>query len=119
MSRGINRERQVRVLLRNEGWVVIRAAGSLGVCDLVACRIGERTRFIEVKATAGGPYEHFGPASRHELGVTAYEAGGDAWLAYWPPRGKLTWIPEREWPISGSMESALASQPTATPTRTP
>jgi Holliday junction resolvase len=88
----------VRDVLRAEGWVVIRAAGSLGVCDLVALAQSQRTMFVEVKATAGGPYERFSPGARSNLSAVAEEAGADAWLAWWPPRKELAWIPERDWP---------------------
>ena len=113
MSRGHNRERQVRDRLADEDWVVVRAAGSLGGIDLVALRAkvyelepgvraynhaGIEARLIEVKSTAQGPYEHFGPADRHWLSRTAQLAGAEAWLAWWPKNGKLRWIPEVEWP---------------------
>ncbi len=98
MSRGHQRERQVRDWLTARDWVVVRAAGSLGCVDLVALKAGATPRLIEVKSTAGGPYERFGPADRAELSVNAEWAGAEAWLAWWPPRGKLVWLPEAEWP---------------------
>ncbi len=99
MSRGHQRERQVRDWLTERDWIVVRAAGSLGCIDLVALKTGETPRLIEVKSTAGGPYERFGPADRAELSVNAEWAGATAWLAWWPPRGVLRWIPETEWPL--------------------
>lgn len=98
MSRGHDRERAVRKLLTGEGWLAFRAPASLGVADVIALKAGERSRLVEVKSTAQGPYEHFGPADRAELADAARVAGADALLAYWPPRGKLTWIPESSWP---------------------
>ena len=98
MSRGHQRERAVRLVLENEDWWVCRAAGSLGDADLVALRDGTRPRLIEVKSTAGGPYERFGPAERARLTFAAALAGADAWLAWWPPRGQLRWISAAEWP---------------------
>ncbi len=98
MSRGHQRERQVRDWLTERDWIVIRAAGSLGCVDLVALKAGATPRLIEVKSTAGGPYERFGPADRAELSVNAEWAGAEAWLAWWPPRGVLHWIAEPEWP---------------------
>lgn len=79
---------------------------SAGACDLVAMRgydAASGFRFchamlIEVKSTAGGPYERFGPAARKALAAVAEQAGGRAWLAWWPPRGELQFIPESEWP---------------------
>lgn len=98
MSRGHDRERRVRDLLMADDWFVIRAPGSLGAADLVALRDGSQPRMIEVKSTAGGPYEHFGPQDRSELSFAAKLAGAEAWLAWWPSRGKLRWLSEDEWP---------------------
>jgi Holliday junction resolvase len=98
MSRGIKRERAVRVWLQERGWWVGRVAGSLGEADLIALKKGRRPRLVEVKSTAGGPYEHFQPEQRDRLRLAATMAGADALLAYWPPRGQLRWIPQRDWP---------------------
>jgi Holliday junction resolvase len=108
--RGHDRERAVRNLLEEDGWLVVRAAGSLGTCDLVAIptRNGakhparqyssEWLLLIEVKSTAGGPYEHFAPARRRELAELARQVFGEAWLAWWPPRRPLQWISSERWP---------------------
>lgn len=98
MSRGIARERAVRKRLEDEGWWVSRAAGSLGDADLVALRADKNARLIEVKSTKRGPYHGFGPSDRFGLKTAAEIAGAEAWLAWWPPRGELKWIPEVEWP---------------------
>lgn len=98
MSRGHDRERRVRDYYQERDWVVIRAAGSLGCVDIVALKTGHRPQFVEVKSTAGGPYERFGPGDRADLSLRALWAGADAVLAWWPPRGKLRFIPESEWP---------------------
>ena len=102
MSRGHDRERAVRDRLTYDDWVVIRAAGSLGVCDLVALKTGHVPRLVEVKSTAGGPYERFGPVDRADLALRALWAGAEAWLAWWPPRGQLRWIRSDEWPRSSA-----------------
>ena len=96
--RGIQRERQVRDRLLKDDWVAFRAPASLGCADVVALRDGSRPRMIEVKSTAQGPYEHFGPAARLRLSATARLAGADALLAWWPSRGQLHWLPESDWP---------------------
>lgn len=96
--RGHDRERAVKALLEQDDWVVIRAPGSLGIFDLAAMKAGETNRLIEVKSTAGGPYERFGPADRAALLEAAERAGAVAELAYWPPRGKLRFIPSADWP---------------------
>lgn len=97
-SRGHNRERAVKARLEDEDWWVARAAGSLGDTDLVALKDGHVPRLIEVKSTAGGPYERFGPDDRARLIFAATIAGARAELAWWPPRGKLRFIPSSEWP---------------------
>lgn len=98
MSRGHDRERALKALLEGEDWLVVRAAASLGVADLVALRDGSRPRVIEVKSTSGGPYERFQPAERARLSLAARLAGAEAWLVWWPPRTKPRWIAESEWP---------------------
>jgi len=98
VSRGHDRERAVRRLLEADDWWVCRAAGSLGDADLVALKPGKRPLMVEVKSTAGGPYEHFGPKARTDLLFAASIAGADATLCWWPPRGKPTWITPDCWP---------------------
>ena len=100
---GARREREVQDLLEAEGWVVTKAGGSLGTFDLMAARGGEMAlgavvRLVEVKGTAAGPYHSFGPEKRQALSEAASRAGGRAELAWWPKRGKLEWLKEREWP---------------------
>lgn len=94
---GRARERQVADKLRGDDWVVVKGT-TYGVADLVALRVGSTPRLIEVKSTAGGPYERFGPAARASLIAEAERAGAQAWLAWWPPNGKLRHIPATEWP---------------------
>jgi Holliday junction resolvase len=96
--RGHDRERAVVALYREIGWLAFRAPGSLGVADVIALKDGSRPRMIEVKSTAAGPYEHFGPADREALREAAEIAGADALLAWWPSRAKLRIIPASEWP---------------------
>lgn len=97
-KRGIDRERKVRDWLQERDWWVCRAAGSLGDADLIALKHGHRPLMVEVKSTAQGPYEHFGPQDRRNLLFAAEMAGADAELAWWPPRGQLRFIPSSEWP---------------------
>lgn len=95
-GRGRSRELAVRDEVRAQGWVVRRLAD--GPADLVALRAGVRPLLIQVKSTAGGPWEHFGPADRDALAHEAIAAGADATLAYWPLRGRLRWYPSARWP---------------------
>jgi hypothetical protein len=97
-ERGIGRDRLVRELLASEDWFAVCARGSHGAADVLAIRVGSRPRVVQVKSTAQGPYERFGPAERAELSFAAKLGGADALLAWWPPRGRLRWIPEDEWP---------------------
>lgn len=97
-SFGHNRERQVKALMEAEGWVVIRSPASLGAFDLTMIREGYRPRVCEIKATAAGPYAGFGPRDRADLIAIAEKAGADAYLGWWPKRGKLKWIPACDWP---------------------
>src|SRR4051812_24584235 len=97
-SRGTQRERAVRDKLANDDWLAFRAPASLGCADVIALRDGSRPRLVEVKSTAAGPYHGFGPADRARLSLAARIAGADAFLAWWPPRGRLIWIAEHEWP---------------------
>ena len=97
-GRGAQRERQVRTRLDGDGWLTIRAAGSLGVADVVALRDGSRPLLIEVKSTTGGPWERCGPRDRERLSLAARVAGADAVIAWWPRGGELRWITEEEWP---------------------
>jgi Holliday junction resolvase len=97
-NRGTQRERAVRDWHTERDWIAFRAPASLGCADVIALRDGSRPRLIEVKSTAAGPYSHFGPAARQRLAAAARMAGADAILAWWPPRGQLRMIAEREWP---------------------
>jgi Holliday junction resolvase len=96
--RGIQRERQVRKVLEAEGWWTSRAAGSLGDADVIAGKAGSNPRLIEVKSTAGGPFEHFRPKDRAELLEAGKLTGFDVELAWWPPYGKLQFIGPKDWP---------------------
>lgn len=100
MSRGHNRERQVREALEADGWIVLRAAGSLGPVDLGALKATHPARFIEVKSDDKkyGPFNNFGPKRRAALLEAAGKAGAIPELAYWPPYGQLEFIPPEQWP---------------------
>jgi len=97
MSRGHDRERSIQRLLELEGWVTVRAAGSLGPVDVVALRDCQAL-LIESKSTAGGPYERFGPADRTTMIAIALRAGAVPLLCHWPKHQRARWIPAPEWP---------------------
>lgn len=94
---GRERERQVAKRLTADGWVVLKGT-TYGVADLAAMKAGERPMLVEVKSTAGGAYERFGPADRAKLRAEAGRAGAVAMLAWWPPRGQLHLLDEAVWP---------------------
>lgn len=97
VSRGIQRERQVRRLLEEQDFWTCRAAGSLGDADIVALKPGRRL-LVEVKSSAQGPYEHFRPKDRADLLFAAEIADCTPVLCWWPPRGKPQWIEADAWP---------------------
>lgn len=94
----------MRVLLEAEGYWTSRAAGSLGDADVIAVKLrpegGSKVLLVEVKSTAGGPYERFGPAQRDELIAAAAKTGAIPWLCWWAPRAQPVWIPVSEWPVA-------------------
>lgn len=98
-DRGTQRDRKVRDLLAADDWFAVCARGSHGCADVLAIKEGKRPRVIQVKSTAQGPYERFGPKDRAELSFAAKLGGAQAWLAWWPPRVRQpVWISESDWP---------------------
>lgn len=63
-------ERQTKAALIAHGWIVTRAAGSLGVADIVALRAGNTPLLISCKLDA-----RIGPGERTAL-IEAARAGG-------------------------------------------
>jgi Holliday junction resolvase len=98
MARGTRREHQVRALLEADGWVCLRAAGSLGPIDIAALRRGMPPRFVQVKSDQTTPYKNFRPRDRHRLAETAHRAGAEPWLAWWPAGRPLVWVHADAWP---------------------
>ena len=96
---GTARERQVRKLLEEDGWIVIRAGASLGPADLIAMKRDYLPMMIQVKATKAGVWTGFPPGDRAALRRVALIAGAQGVLAHWPPRGELTWYNDDEWPM--------------------
>lgn len=94
--RGRSRELRVADELRREGWVAYRLAW--GQADVGALKAGHRPLLVQVKSTAGGPYERFGPRARLALLHEAVCAGADCVLAWWPKHGELRWIQPLDWP---------------------
>jgi Holliday junction resolvase len=113
-SRGTQRENLVKDWLEERGWIVGRAAASLGAADLMAMRdelmlpmidsffIPNGKLLVQVKSTKAGSFAGFGPADRAELLLAGEKAGADVVLCWTPPcQGKkieLHWIWPEDWP---------------------
>jgi Holliday junction resolvase len=96
--KGTDRENKVKALLQSEGYIVCRAAASIGSADLVALKHGERPKFIQVKCTKS-QYAGFGPEEREQLLKDCLQAGANAYLYWWPTDRKgLRIIEPTEWP---------------------
>jgi len=95
---GHQRERQVKKKLETDGWLVVRAAGSLGCADLVALKAEHHPMILEVKATARGPFAGFPPADRREFLEAANRAGAVGFLVWWPKYKQPSWLSPSEWP---------------------
>ena len=106
-TRGTSRERQVMKHLLEVGWVVYRAAGSHGCADLVALQRDRAPWLVQVKASAQGAFEHFGPEERRLLIEEAARAGAEAWLCWWPARKPMRWVPADLWPQGRELHSRL------------
>lgn len=97
--RGNQRENKVMAILVAAGWFAMCGRASRGPADVLAVRYGYPPLLVQVKSTAGGPYERFLPSDRRELIEAAQMAGGAAWLAWWPPRVRSPrWLSAYEWP---------------------
>ena len=97
-KRGIQRERDLVNLLRQNDYFALRAPASLGVADVVALKDGRRPIMVEVKSTSRSAFAGFPPADRADLLFSAALAGAEAWLLYWPKRSKPMWISPDKWP---------------------
>jgi hypothetical protein len=68
-----------------------------GPGDLLAVKVGERPRLIEVKA-GRLPYENFRPDDRRAILEAAWQAGADAELCWTPSKSMCQFLPSRRWP---------------------
>jgi Holliday junction resolvase len=116
---GNTRELRVMDVLAEEGWLCASRRHIGGAGDVLAIRENSfqclsaevdtvhditEARLIEVKSTTRSPWVTFGPKDRQELVDTAIRFGAEPWLAWWPPRGKLRWIGETEFPPQPKVE---------------
>jgi len=84
-QRGDYFERQVRDTLTEHGWFVVRSAGSLGVCDLVALRHDKTPCLVACKISG-----RIDPAERTAILDVAESAGARAVVAMRPRGGRVT-----------------------------
>lgn len=95
---GRDRELDVVELFVSQGHVSYRLAH--GHADVIALG-GELDHplLVQVKATAGGPFERFTPRERRELSNEATRAHAEAALCWWPTRrSEPVFYAEHEWP---------------------
>lgn len=112
---GAQRERQEVAWRQDNGWLAFRTGGhsanrgnadAFDVCDVIAMRaqfkvnLGAEVLMIEVKSTAGGPFERFGPTEREALILAAAVAGATPLLVWWPVRRERIEIPVAKWPLT-------------------
>lgn len=84
-GRGDYLERQTRSALVSHGWVVVRAAGSLGVADVVALRAGNTPLLVSCKIGGLPP-----PDERRALLEAAERSGSRPIVATREHRGWVT-----------------------------
>lgn len=82
--RGDYHELRTRDDLEAHGWQVTRAAGSLGIADLIALKAGNPPLLVSCKL--GGK---IGPAERLQLWRVAQRAGAVPLVAWRPMRGVI------------------------------
>ncbi|MGI5245056.1 hypothetical protein [Dactylosporangium sp. CA-139066] len=103
-ARGSAFERKVARELAADGYVVVRAAGSLGATDLVAIKTGQ-VLFVQCKMSGAGAC---GPAEWNEFLRIAERVSALPILAYRPGRQGVAY-----WLVTGPKE-----RPTKTPPAT-
>lgn len=110
-SAGNDRELRVMDWLTQWGWMCGSRRHIGGAGDIIAVRwfadddradasdpLGDADLIIvEVKSTQR-PYDHFLPADRQAMRDLAADIHADAWLAWWPARKPLVWLPAAGWP---------------------
>jgi len=84
---GATFERQIAARLTEDGYLVVRAAGSKGIADLVALKFGQ-VLLVNVKLPGAGAVP---PAEWNELFAAAEQIGAVALVVSRPKRGAKAW----------------------------
>src|SRR4029450_9248041 len=82
--------RQARGEVEDDGWFVVRAAGSHGVADLVALKKGCQPLLVSCKLNG-----YLRPLEREDIALAAFHAGAIAMVAYRAQRGIVAMAPVR------------------------
>jgi hypothetical protein len=96
--RGDQRDVKVRQYLEKLGFTLGSRRKIPGPGDLLAIRVRDdysghvEVLLVEVKSTAQGPWEHFGPSERLALAEAAQDVNSVGAVAWWPSRGPLSWF---------------------------
>jgi Holliday junction resolvase len=110
-QQGRNAELELMAFLAERNFLVASRRHIAGAGDVLAVRALAMARLpsgahkpmhevwlLEVKTTAGGPYERFGPKDRAAMLETAQKAGAAPLLAWRPPKKEWKFIGPDEWP---------------------
>jgi hypothetical protein len=113
-KQALGAELNAMLVLSSQGWICGSRRHMFGAGDFLAVRPEalvslpsgaqrplHEVRLVEVKTTAQGPYERFGPQDRRLLLEAAKQYGAGAWLAWRPPGVSAedwAWIPSALWP---------------------
>lgn len=129
--RGDQREVDVRKVLEALGFMVGSRRKIPGPGDLLAVRwtpanapVGYEVLMLEVKSTTGGPWHSFCATDRQDLVDASSFVAARPVMAWWPPRGPLTWftpgdgLPSAPWPAWDG-PSLTTSTGVAVPVRNP
>lgn len=104
--KGNGKELRSAELFATEGYVVGSRRHIAGPGDLLVVRARPRLRYtdallVEVKCTAAGPFDHFGPADRLAMAEYCEEHWLTPALAWWAPKAKAhKLIFFEDWPRS-------------------
>ncbi len=97
-ANGAALERRVAHEYEDRGYDVTRVAGSHSPKDLVCCKAGYPTLYVQVKGDKGSAFANFGPAARLALIELAERAGAEPLLVWRTPQHNLRFLPPVMWP---------------------